>query len=202
MKIFFLSVFLFALSCGAPKGDTNKTESNSEKETHEVVPPSIDKKETEVNLYNRQLVLVLNDPKREDKTKEFLKNSGVQWKKKVFDNGTSKIAVVEIPNDKYDFWLNALGNSSEFKMVKVNAENVVEDLIKKEENTLLSMRKTGCFGDCPTYDITIDKQGIVSYNGKQYVLQKGKKEFQLTEKELETINNKLNKKKFSTFNDV
>ncbi|WP_442265653.1 DUF6438 domain-containing protein [Tenacibaculum sp. ZS6-P6] len=197
MKIFFLSIFLLALSCGAPKGDSNKTEANSEKET-----PTNTEETTNIDLYKRQLVLVLNDPTREDKTKEFLKNSGVQWKKMVFDNGASKIAVVEIPNDKYDFWLKALGSSSEFRSVKVNAKNVVEDLIKKEENTLLSMRKTGCFGDCPSYDIIINKQGVVLYNGKQYVLQEGEKEFKLSDKELETINNKLNKKKFSSFNAV
>ena len=194
MKVFYLSIFLLALSCGAPKEEAAKA--GTTKETTNKVT------EEASESYDRQLVLVLNDPTREDKTKEYLKNSGISWKKKVFDNGMSKIAVVEIPNNEYDFWLKALGSSSEFRDVKVNGKNIVKDLIKKEENTLIALRKTGCFGDCPSYNVSIDKEGQVTFNGKQYVLVEGVKEFKLSDDEFKQLSEKLAKNKFSSFKGV
>ncbi len=210
MKVLSLSLFLFALSCGGPKKDTTKNDvqkndvqkSNEKEQTKKETTKQIVPEKKEVNTYENELVVVLNDPSREEKTKEYLKNSGLQWKKKVFDNGASKIAIIEIPNNKSDFWLKALGNSSEFRTVKLNAENVIDNLIKKEENTLFTLRKTGCFGDCPIYSARVDKEGNVTFNGKEYVSVKGLKEFKLTDKELKTFTEKLNKKDFTSYKDI
>jgi hypothetical protein len=44
-----------------------------------------------------------------------------------------------------------------------------------EEDVLIELVVTGCYGHCPTYSLTIDGKGNIEYNGIQYVSKLGKK---------------------------
>lgn len=193
MKLIYMTILLLALSCGTSKEKTSdtetKTEQNSAKETVSEEPTN-------------QLIVVLNNPKSIDNVKALVTNSGLKWKKMVMDTETSKIAVIETPDGKLDFWTERLQNSQEFRTIKVNSSSTVKKLVEREENTLVAIRKTKCMGDCPSYDVYIDKKGNVSFEGKEFVLVKGTKEFTLSDKELNTINELLNKKEFSSYKDV
>ncbi len=197
MKLWYLSLFLSVLSCNFPKRDSsgkeNKKETNS---TEKVVINPV------VPVYKNQLAVVLKNPENIESVEAYITNSGLKWTKMAFDDGESKIAIIEVPDGKSDFWLNRLTASNQFKEVKVNDKNVIDELIKKEKNTLISLRKTSCFGDCPTYELLIDKKGNATYNGKEYVLKKGVERFKLTNIELETMTKKLQKKEFSSYKDV
>lgn len=188
-----MSLFLLAISCGTPKKNIKKNE-----DTKKEVPTT----ETEVKEVNNQLIGVLNNPKSIDDVKALVKNSGLKWKSMLMDEGNSKIAVIGIPDGKYDFWIERLNNSGEFKTVTRNSSSLAKELINREKNTLVSLRKTQCFGDCPTYELYIDKEGNVTYVGKQFVIEKGTKDFKLSEGEFKTLQNKLNAKEFTSFKDT
>lgn len=188
MKLFFMSILLLALSCGAPK----------EKASDKSTPIE----ETVNEEPKNELIVVLNNPKSLDNVKALVTNSGLKWKEMIMDNETSKIAVIEIPDGKLNNWTERLQNSNEFRDIKVNTKATAEKLIKREENTLVAIRKTKCMGDCPSYSVYIDKEGNVSYDGIEFVLEKGNKEFKLSDKELSNIKDILKKKDFSSYKDV
>jgi hypothetical protein len=43
----------------------------------------------------------------------------------------------------------------------------------KDQITEITLERTGCFGTCPIYKVTLRRDGTISYNGKQYVQLKG-----------------------------
>ena len=45
--------------------------------------------------------------------------------------------------------------------------------ISKDQITEVTLERTGCFGTCPIYKVTVRRDGTISYNGKQYVELKG-----------------------------
>lgn len=119
----------------------------------------------------------------------------------VYDKNTSKIGIITVPEGKRTFWLEKLQKENVFKLVNINNKETVSDLIKKEENTLINIKKTPCSGDCAVYELSIDKQGNVIYNGIKYVLKEGKHEFKLSEKEFEKLNTMFSPKGFENFKD-
>ncbi len=149
-----------------------------------------------------ELVVVLNDANKIADIKELIKNSGLKWDKLLLDTEADKIAVVKVPIEKTDFWINRLGTSEEFKEVALSDAETVTKIIDNIKNTLVRLRKTPCFGDCPIYEMTIDKEGNVVFNGIKFVPEVGKKTFVLTEEELKTISEKLNSKDFSTYEKI
>ncbi|AUC14303.1 hypothetical protein BTO06_03720 [Tenacibaculum sp. SZ-18] len=192
MKFIYLSILLLALSCEAPKEKKINTGTNAE------IPVKKNIKEEPKN----QLLGVLNNPKSLNEVKALVTNSGLKWKNMLVDNDASKIVVIEIPDGKLQEWTERLNNSKEFRNIDVHTNANAEKFIAREKNTLLSIIKTPCMGDCPTYSVFIDKKGNVSYEGKEFVLEKGTKAFKLSEKELTTITSLLNKKNFSSYKDV
>ncbi|MFY7670178.1 DUF6438 domain-containing protein [Tenacibaculum sp. MEBiC06402] len=192
MKSICMAILLLALSCGAPKeksSDTTRTTPATKTETIKEEPKN-------------ELIVVLNNPKSLDNVKALVTNSGMKWKSMLMDNATSKIAVIETPDENLDTWKERLLNSREFRSIEVNRKDIAEKLIKRENNTFIAIRKTRCMGDCPSYNVYIDKEGNVSYEGIEFVLEKGSKEFKLSEKELSTIKDILKKKDFSSYKDV
>ena len=55
-------------------------------------------------------------------------------------------------------------NASEQTTAEVNLSK--QDI---PSNTLISLRRTGCFGNCPIYNLTIDANGKVDYVGWEFV---------------------------------
>lgn len=211
----YLFAFLFLLNCdlfnkkGSKENPTTETvtESIEETTTNEETPKEIVEEETikekvvPIKTEN-ELIAVLNDANKITDVKELIKNSGLKWDKLLLDTEADKIAIVKVPIEKTDFWINRLGTSEEFKKVALNDAETVTKIMDNIKNTLVRLRKTPCFGDCPIYEMTIDKEGNVVFNGIKYVSEVGKKTFVLTEEELKTINEKLNSKDFSTYEKI
>ncbi len=189
MKYFLLPLLILVLACGTPKKDTEeKTVKPEEKEI--IVKKKVEKPKALEN----ELVIVFKNPTKIEEAKSLIKNSGLTFSKMAYDKSTSKIGIITVPDGKIAFWLDRLQKTNAFRVVDINTKKTVIDLIKKEENTLISIRKTPCFGDCAVYDIRIDKEGNVTYNGIQYVLKKGKHEFKLSDKEFKKLNTLFNVK--------
>jgi hypothetical protein len=52
---------------------------------------------------------------------------------------------------------------------------------------VITLERTPCFGNCPSYKLTIYEDGKVEYEGKEYVKHKGKAEGRITKAELEEL---------------
>ncbi|WP_440069525.1 DUF6438 domain-containing protein [Tenacibaculum discolor] len=197
MKYLLYSFLALGISCGIPKksSETKLTEP-IEKET------IIEEEVTKPIASQNELIIVLKNAKSIDDVKSLIKNSGLTWSKMAYETDASKIGIVEVPEGKRDFWIDKLQESGEFRLVDANSEEKLTNIISEEKNNLLRIIKTPCFGDCPVYSVSIDKEGNVLYKGIEYVLVKGTQKFTLSEKQLQELNNKLNKKDFASFKDV
>ena len=204
---YFLYTFLFVMiSCSVPsKKSEIKTEIETEIETEtteEKIPEAVIEKEEIIEKVKHQLIVVLKNPNSINNVKSLVQNSGLTWNETAYDTDVAKIGIVEIPTEKIDFWKNKLQESNEFSTIEKHSDEALTTLINKEKNILLRIQKTPCFGDCPVYTLSIDKKGNVIYNGSDYVLEKGIREFTLTETQLENITKTLVKKDFSEFKKV
>ncbi|GFD75396.1 DUF6438 domain-containing protein [Tenacibaculum sp. SSH1-16] len=197
MKYLLYSFLALGISCGIPKkgSETKLTEP-----TEKVI---IAKEEaTKPMASQNQLIVVLKNAKSIDDVKSLIKNSGLTWSKMAYETDASKIGIVEVPEGKRDFWIDKLQESGEFRLIDANTDEKLTNIISEEKNNLLRITKTQCFGDCPVYTVSIDKEGNVVYNGVEYVLVKGIQKFTLSEKQLQELNEKLTKKDFKSFKDA
>lgn len=196
MKYLLLLFLVFTIACSIPKKDTKNDEvKNEEKEI-------VIKEEVKVpEVIENELILVLKNPKNIKDAKALITNSGLTWNSIIFDQKDFKIALITVPKDKVDFWAQRLKESGSFKTVDKNQEVTVNTIKKEYENRLLSIRKTPCFGDCPVYELYIDKEGNVIYNGIQYVTEEGKREFKLSDEELKKLTEMINSGDFDSFKD-
>lgn len=188
MKVIQLIILLSIFSCTIAK-----EKSGNSINTNEAIIKTAPK---------NQLIVVLNDPKKLGEAKDLITNSGLKWMNLLMDNKASKIGVIEIPDGKLEEWKKRLYQSTIFKSITIHTETNAKKLIDREKNTWVSIRKTSCFGDCPIYNVFIDIKGNVVYEGKAFVLEKAVKKFKLTEKEINTLSQLLNKKDFSLFKDI
>ena len=196
MKYLLVLLFALILACNVPKKEQKKEVKPIEKEI--VVEKAIEKPKIAEN----ELIVVFKNPKKIEDAKSLLKNSGLTFRKMAYNKSTSKIGVIAVPEGKRAFWLDKLQKTNAFRLIDINTKETLSELISKEENILISIRKTPCFGDCAVYNVTIDKSGNVSYNGIKYVLEKGIHEFTLTTNELEQLTKMLAKKDFNEFKDT
>lgn len=200
---YFLYTFLFVMiSCSVPsKKSEIKTEIETEITEEKTSEPVIEKEEI-IEKIKHQLIVVLKNPNSINDVKSLVQNSGLKWNETAYDTDVTKIGVIEVPAEKIDFWKNKLQESNEFSTIEKHSDETLTALINKEKNVLLRIQKTPCFGDCAVYTLSIDKKGNVTYNGSAYVLEKGIREFTLTDAQLENITKTLAKKDFSEFKKV
>lgn len=194
----FLSLFIVLItitSCDFfnKKKNTNETEPTEIEETVE----EIDIPEPEIQ--KEELIIVLKNPDNTTDAKELITNSGLIWEKLILDKEALKIALIKVPADKKDFWKQKLSEVEEFESVNDNKKEIIDDIIEEAENGLFKLIKTPCYGECPTYEVKIDKEGNVTFIGKSYVLVKGKTEFKLTDEEFTSLKEKLAKSNFSSY---
>jgi len=194
MKYLYLSIFLLALSCGGVKSKGDKEELKSNK--------AIETTAKAKKIEDEKLLVVLKNPNNLADVKELIKNSGLTWDKMAFENDATKIGSIKVPADKKEFWLDRLKKTGEFESVSTNNKTTLDALIKKAKAVYFSFRKTECFGDCPVYNVSIDKKGNVTYTGLKYVTETGERKFTLTEKELTTLNEKLANNNFTEYKNV
>ncbi|CAM1333735.1 DUF6438 domain-containing protein [Tenacibaculum aestuariivivum] len=160
-------------------------------------------KKTEKNKVTKeQLIVIFKDPKNIENAKTLLKNSGLTFSKMAYDKPFSKIGIVTVPKKKSTFWLNRLQQTNAFKLVAINTDNTLTKLIEKEDKTLISIRKTPCFGTCAVYEIIIDKEGNMFYNGIQFVQKKGNYKLKLSDKQFKKLNEMFSEKDFNNFKEV
>lgn len=198
MKYLSLGILLFVTMCSTPKKSNETKLDESEKSETVVKEETVEKPKAPEN----ELIVVLKNAKSINDVKSLVKNSGLTWSKLAYDTNASKIGIVKVPVGKREFWVNKLQETGEFRLVDINSEEKLAAIISEEKNTLLSIRKTPCFGECPVYSVKVDKEGNVTYNGVDYVLVKGIQEFKLTEEQLKELNEKLIKKGFDSFKEV
>jgi len=193
MKFLYLSIFLLALSCGGVKTETKKEPKKITKTKKEIIKPKIE---------DEKLLVVLKNSNNLTDVKALITNSGLTWDAIAYENKTTKIGVIKVPSDKTDFWIDRLKNSGQFTTVDTHKKKTLDALIKKAEMAFFTFRKSACFGDCPVYNVSIDSEGNVSYNGLKYVTVTGKKNFTLTEKEFTTLKKKLANNNFSEYKKI
>ena len=63
----------------------------------------------------------------------------------------------------------------------------ISDKILKETQSIISLRRTACFGSCPIYQIEIFSNGNGIYTGTRFVKNIGATKFQLSKNELDVI---------------
>ncbi len=58
---------------------------------------------------------------------------------------------------------------------------------QENSNRIIQLTKKRCLGKCPVYDVFIDKEGMLSYNGIDNVEKKGIYKIKITDKELREL---------------
>ena len=191
MKYISLCILFLAMTCNSPKKESSK-------ETKEVLTEeNIKTNITPVKEKENQLVVVLNNPKEIEDAKALVTNSGLEWSDLNWDVAGVQSAIITVPLDKKDFWMQRLQESNVFEYVKNGNLETIDNLKSELNNRLISIKKTACFGDCPVYSFSITKDGKPIFNGKQFVVEEGKHEFELSEKELQTLIDKIQNSDFS-----
>ncbi len=76
--------------------------------------------------------------------------------------------------------------------------------IQQKEKTELSLRmeRTGCYGQCPAYDVVVQSDGKVLFNGKSYTKITGKVEDKITEEQLKQLIAEIDNSNFFSFDDA
>ena len=148
-----------------------------------------------------ELIVVLKDPSKMEDAKALITNSGLKWEKLLFNQKDLKIALIKVPEDKRDFWLERLQQSGTFSSVELNGIATIQDIEKNHKNSLVKIRKTACFGRCAVYEFTIFKDGKSLFNGLQNVNKTGKHQITLSKEQFIGLKDKLNKTDFSKYNE-
>lgn len=69
------------------------------------------------------------------------------------------------------------------------------------QDTMISLERSVCFGACPAYTITIDANGNVTYDGKEFVAQSGLRESTVSPAALEPLIAKIRDADFFQLED-
>src|SRR5262245_50234061 len=68
-------------------------------------------------------------------------------------------------------------------------------------NVIISLQRTGCFGACPTYELTIYEDGTVIYNGHEFVNVVGKRRANIGEAKVRKLADDLERSNYFSFAD-
>ena len=68
-------------------------------------------------------------------------------------------------------------------------------------NTLITLNKTECSGDCPVFEISISKDSVLTYKGIKYVSVIGEKEIKLTKDQYKSIQIAIDSTDFKNLNE-
>jgi len=73
---------------------------------------------------------------------------------------------------------------------------------KMKEIEKIEMERTACYGPCPVYKITIFKGGRVEWNGKFFVHEVGKREWNISPENFNMILKSIKDSRFITMKDI
>lgn len=68
-----------------------------------------------------------------------------------------------------------------------------------QTDTLVAMERTVCFGTCPAYSLTIESDGKVTFNGKQFVQHTGVVTGEMNQKNLDQLIKRIDESNFMEF---
>ncbi|WP_242620455.1 DUF6438 domain-containing protein [Senegalia massiliensis] len=63
----------------------------------------------------------------------------------------------------------------------------------------IKIERTMCYGPCPVYSVTVDKNGNVNYYGEIFVYKTGEYKWKISKKKVEQLNKLINDFGFSSF---
>ncbi|KKQ35326.1 MAG: hypothetical protein US52_C0028G0004 [candidate division WS6 bacterium GW2011_GWA2_37_6] len=67
--------------------------------------------------------------------------------------------------------------------------------------TYIKMSRTACYGTCPAYSVEIESNGDVKYIGEMFVGVKGERTFELTESQVQELNDAIKEADFFSLKD-
>jgi hypothetical protein len=70
--------------------------------------------------------------------------------------------------------------------------------VKPKPPLLATLQRTGCYGTCPTYLVTVDADGLVEWEGKKFVQSKGRRTAQLSPADLAALKQAFADAKYTT----
>jgi hypothetical protein len=76
-------------------------------------------------------------------------------------------------------------------------EVILEKKIEKVDNTLFSLERKPCSGDCPVFSVTVTKDQVLTYHGKEYTNIEGVHTVSLSTAQFEQFNKLLEDARFS-----
>lgn len=88
----------------------------------------------------------------------------------------------------------SLSFNSEIKLDSTNKSYVKSDSVQAD--TLVQMERTVCFGTCPSYTLSIQKNGKVTFYGKEFVEHKGMATGQIPQDSLDKLIQKIQESYF------
>lgn len=88
-------------------------------------------------------------------------------------------------------------NTNQNQQIKSTNQNRQKELTELS----LSMKRSGCFGECPIYDLTIQSDGKVIFEGKKYTKTIGKAESKLEKEKIKKLIAEIGKANFFSLDD-
>ena len=76
-------------------------------------------------------------------------------------------------------------------------EVVVEKKVERIDNTVFSLERKPCSGDCPVFTVTLTKDRTLTYHGKKYTNIEGIHTITLSNAQFDTFNELLKNARFS-----
>lgn len=73
----------------------------------------------------------------------------------------------------------------------IAAQKCRKDTAGNDTSSLVELKTSGCFGFCPVFQLTVLNNGLVRYDGKQFVEKTGKDSFNLSADELKRLKAKV-----------
>ena len=69
------------------------------------------------------------------------------------------------------------------------------------DDVVITLERTPCFGTCPVYTLTVQGDGTVVYEGKDFVKTKGRAEITITKEKVEQLVSEFEDTDFFSLND-
>ena len=66
---------------------------------------------------------------------------------------------------------------------------------------MATLERTGCYGECPVYRLTVDTDGSVVYVGTRWVKVQGRQEYKLSEQQLDELRTAFDRSGFMQMRD-
>jgi len=84
----------------------------------------------------------------------------------------------------------------------LQTDNANQTQQKEKTELFLSMKRSGCYGQCPIYDLTIEPNGKVIFEGKFYTETTGKVEDKISDEKINQLAEEIKKTNFFLFDDA